>query len=85
MQQARVRVLERRSEDAEMTADQRSTAMTWLDDAFRQLQHAKRFLHDYPVVSYRQATDAVQHALARVASVRAILVASVDETEGSGT
>jgi hypothetical protein len=68
-----------------MTPEQRITAIAWLDTAFAGLQLTKLYLHGDPMVTQEEAADAVQHALARVAAARTLLVASGDDTEGSGT
>jgi hypothetical protein len=66
-----------------MNADQRAAAIDWLEDALTQLQVSKIAIqdatryagHEAPV-ALQKAADAVQHALARIAAVRILLVAS---------
>jgi hypothetical protein len=64
-----------------MTPEQRITAIAWLDTAFAGLQLTKLYLHGDPMVTHEQAADAVQQALARVAAVRTLLVASGESHE----
>jgi hypothetical protein len=59
-----------------MTPEQITTARWWMDDAFMQLQVSKLFIQGDPLVSREEADDAVQHALARLAAARTLLVAS---------
>jgi hypothetical protein len=58
-----------------MTPAQRTTAIVWLEDAYAELKRAIRHLDTVPSFSQQQAAANIEHALARVMAVRALLAA----------
>jgi 3-deoxy-D-arabino-heptulosonate 7-phosphate (DAHP) synthase class II len=64
-----------------MTPAQRTTAITWLEDAYAELKRAIRHLDDVPSFIPLQAAAGIEHALARVIAVRALLAAGGEVAE----